>query len=317
MSVRGVAVPTQVRARLALTAGAVLAVAAATAAFFTAATVPDGSTDPTRLPIGDGRVSSAPRVGYVWSCNQEFFGGGAFASGAWIRRDGTFDVTAKPTVDGSVKWPSQFSVARDGDQRLMLGNDLPSHATGTFPISPSDDAFQYDRNPNAIRAQNVRVSMPAIPASAAQPACLPMGPVGVLLTGAYLFNALDARGEDAVAHEIQDGCQGHPEMRGAYHYHNLTTCIADSADTTAHSALVGYAFDGFGIFGRRGEGGKELVNADLDECHGHTHAIMWDGERRVMYHYHATWEYPYTIGCFRGTPSPDVARGGRRGRGDS
>jgi len=21
-----------------------------------------------------------------------------------------------------------------------------------------------------------------------------------------------------------------------------------------------------------------------------------------MYHYHATYEYPYTLGCFRGTP---------------
>ncbi|MFN8426725.1 MAG: hypothetical protein U0X87_10785 [Anaerolineales bacterium] len=36
---------------------------------------------------------------------------------------------------------------------------------------------------------------------------------------------------------------------------------------------MGYAFDGFGIFGYYGEDGSELTNADLDECHGHTHVI--------------------------------------------
>ncbi|HAJ61709.1 MAG TPA: hypothetical protein DCP31_22720 [Cyanobacteria bacterium UBA8543] len=59
--------------------------------------------------------------------------------------------------------------------------------------------------------------------------------------------------------------------------------------------------DGFGIYGHRGEGGKVLTNADLDACHGHTHPIEWDGKQVNLYHYHATWEYPYTVGCYRGT----------------
>jgi hypothetical protein len=69
-----------------------------------------------------------------------------------------------------------------------------------------------------------------------------------------------------------------------------------------HSALMGYAFDGFGIYGHRGENGKVLTNADLDACHGHTHEILWNGKKEKLYHYHATWEYPYTVGCYRGTP---------------
>ena len=62
----------------------------------------------------------------------------------------------------------------------------------------------------------------------------------------------------------------------------------------------GLSENGFGIYGRHGEGGRLLANADLDECHGHTHDIEWDGRRISLYHYHATWEYPYTLGCFRG-----------------
>jgi hypothetical protein len=46
-----------------------------------------------------------------------------------------------------------------------------------------------------------------------------------------------------------------------------------------------------------------LTSADLDECHGHTHAIPWNGKMVVMYHYHATWDFPYTVGCLRGAYS--------------
>ena len=45
---------------------------------------------------------------------------------------------------------------------------------------------------------------------------------------------------------------------------------------------------------------------------------MWDGEVVEMYHYVFTEDYPYTIGCFRGTParlpaSLQAGAGGPRG----
>jgi len=56
-----------------------------------------------------------------------------------------------------------------------------------------------------------------------------------------------------------------------------------------------------------------LTNADLDECHGHTSEIVWDGVAQQMYHYNATAEYPYTVGCFKGTPVnvPPLGTGGK------
>jgi hypothetical protein len=98
---------------------------------------------------------------------------------------------------------------------------------------------------------------------------------------------------------VQDNCDGHPQVSGFYHYHSLSDCIEDTA--SGHSALVGYAFDGFGIYGYYGEDGEELTNADLDECHGHTHMIEWNGQMVEMYHYHATHQFPYVVGCFHGT----------------
>lgn len=256
--------------------------------------------DRSRLPIGDGKVTtSKPQAGYVYRCGVGGRGGGAFKDGPWIKSDGTFDITAKATVDGSVTWPYSFSITTQGGKRVIASNDLPNHPTGTYPVATNDDAYQYDRNPNRISAQTIRIELPLSPTIASAPACLTAGAIGVLLTGTVFFDGLDALNRDAVAHEIQDACQGHPEVSGTYHYHNLTLCMQDNGG--GHSPLMGYAFDGFGIYGHYGEGGVELTNEDLDECHGHKHVIQWEGKQVSMYHYHATHEYPYTLGCFRGT----------------
>lgn len=261
--------------------------------------------DLTRLPLGDGHLSDAPKVGYVWACRVDPNGGGAQLDGPWIdKASGTYDFTKKAVVSGQVTWTPNFRMTLSGASRIFTSNDLPNHPTGTFPIPSSDAAYRYDRNPNSIREQSVAVTLAANPVAAASPSCAP-GAVGILLTGSVLFNALDAPGRDAVAHETQDSCQGHPQMSGVYHYHWVTTCLDDKRLADGHSALVGYALDGYGIFGRFGEKGEPLSSADLDACHGHTHAIPWDGRTVVMYHYHATSDYPYTVGCFHG--SYDVA----------
>jgi hypothetical protein len=189
--------------------------------------------DLSRIPIGDGKVSTSAQAGYVWSCTQRFGGGGAFQDGPWINSDGTWNSNAKVAVDGSVTRSSQLSIALEGDQRIITSNDLPDHPTGTFPVASSDEAYQYDRNPNTIQSQQLRYVLPAVPEVAAQPSCVSMGAIGILLSGSVFFNGLDARGDDAVAHEVQDACDGHPEMQGAYHYHSLTPCLADLESTEA------------------------------------------------------------------------------------
>jgi hypothetical protein len=257
--------------------------------------------DLTSLEIGDGKYSTTPQVGYVFSCQTNFNGQGATGQqGNWVNGDGTWNALMKAVVDGSVSWPHSFTISIQGDQRVFSSNGLPNHTTGNYPISPSDDAYTYDRNPNSISEQSITLTLPANPTVAAQPNCIG-GEVGIMLSGVVLFNAFDALGRDAQVHEVQDECDGHPQQSGVYHYHALSDCLADTQ--TGHSALMGYAFDGFGIYGYYDEDGTEITNADLDECHGHVGLIEWDGQVVEMYHYHATHEFPYTVGCFKGTPS--------------
>lgn len=263
--------------------------------------------NPKRLPLGDGKLSSVPKAGYIMSCQQRFggFPGGAFRDGDWIKQDGTWDSTLKPTVDGDVAWNGKYEIKLEGNKRKLIGNGVPvNHHTGIFPIQRADDVFQYDRNPNSISETQIVFELPQMPQVATQASCVGMGTIGVMKSGVAIFNGLDAAGRDAAAHEIQDKCNGHPQQDGHYHYHNLSPCLEDQ-NSQQRLEPIGYALDGFGIFGRFGEDGQELTNADLDECHGHTSEILWDGKTVNMYHYHATLEYPYTIGCFKGTPVQD------------
>jgi len=44
-----------------------------------------------------------------------------------------------------------------------------------------------------------------------------------------------------------------------------------------------------------------VTNADLDKCHGHVGPILWEGKPAIMYHYHVNREFPFSVGCFRGS----------------
>ena len=264
----------------------------------------------TTLPLGDGKTSATPRRGHVYACSTAFPGGqGAFRAGEWIAIDHWFPAR-KPVVEGNIAWPdSAISVTREGSERVVRANGLPSHGTGEFPIRPGSAAYAYDRNPNRITQSETLLRLPASPAPLQTPGCVPMGMIGFTLTGVAIYNAFDAQGRDAPAYEIQDKCSGHPDRIGRYHYHDWSACIIDhSGSAGGHSDLAGYMLDGFPIHGLKGIGGKTLRNDDLDECHGHQHDIEVDGQHAAMYHYHYTHQYPYTIGCFKGAVDPALMR---------
>ncbi len=252
------------------------------------------------LPLGDGKISTTPRAGYLMSCVRRW-PGGPVHGGPWIR-GGEWDPAQKPIVRGRIEWPTHHvSVEAAGAERTISANSLPDHPTGVFPIAPDDPAHRYDPNPNSIRSQRILLLLPRVPTLAPAPTCVPMGMVGFTTDGVAIYNAVDDGGIDAAAHEVQDLCNGHPQHEGQYHYHGPSPCMPNEKT----SGLVGYALDGFGIYGMKdGATGRILHDDDLDACHGTTSPVMWDGKLVDMYHYVLTPEYPYTIGCFRGTPVP-------------
>lgn len=246
----------------------------------------------------DQRSLARPARDTVFSCNRQSMA--AALERPWIDANGVIDLANKPTIEGAVTWDSQLNIVHREQSTEVAGNGLPNHPTGKFPVARDSDAFRFDRNPNSIQAYRLQYAIPNAPRMAEQPGCLPMGTIGVALTGGVFFNALDAPGRDAVANEVFDRCEGHPERNGRYHYHHYSPCF-DQSDANTHSPLIGYALDGFGIYGPRDERGTYIANDQLDECHGHTGSVSAaNGRTAAIYHYHVNREFPYTLGCFRG-----------------
>jgi hypothetical protein len=263
----------------------------------------DRPVNPAAVPLGDGYVSTSPRIGYVDSCQMTFGGGGATMNGPWI--DGThhtWDYFVKKHVNGAIRWPSAaYKVTVRGGRRVITFNDLPvKQVTGVFPIQRSDPAYRYDQNGNHIAAQSITWSLPLNPVPAKTPGCLGAR-VGVLADGVVLFDALDGEGRDAAAHELLDVCAGHPDMTSTYHHHDIPPCILDKVPKGT-SRLVGFALDGYGIYVVKDRQGRLPNNAALDACHGTSSRVRWNGKLRRIYHYVATLEYPYSVGCYRGSP---------------
>ncbi|MGJ8593547.1 MAG: YHYH protein [Aquaticitalea sp.] len=82
------------------------------------------------------------------------------------------------------------------------------------------------------------------------------------------------------AHTIAplDDHGGHVNPHGGYHYHAVTGSTKEIAQTDAQAPIIGYAIDGFGIYGLLDKNGHKPN--DLDDCGGH-----FDDDRG--YHYHA------------------------------
>jgi hypothetical protein len=265
--------------------------------------------DPTKLPLCTNCYTSVnggqPKKGYVFVCDvnayQQVNGPGGMG-GPWVNAaGGTYDFTKKPVFQGNVYWPNaQVSFTVNGDMRAIAGNGLPVGVpTGTFPVSSSDPAYAYDHNPNAISAQTISFSIPKSPTIDAKGPHCTYKRVGITLDGIQLHGPLDSMGRDELAYQLQDVCTGDAQPGGGYHRHSLGECTPHIHE---NNALVGYALDGFGIFSPYDANGKELASADLDECHGTTSEIAWDGQTVNMYHYVLTRDFPYTPTCFRGVP---------------
>src|SRR4051794_32167729 len=109
-------------------------------------TQPSRSIDPTRLPLGNGRmVTDGPRQGYVFACDPFMYSMstviGAQQTGPWVdERSMTYDVTRKVFDRGRVEYPGRLSVVVEKDRRLITGDGLPLPGvpTGVFPVRPDD-----------------------------------------------------------------------------------------------------------------------------------------------------------------------------------
>jgi hypothetical protein len=129
---------------------------------------------------------------------------------------------------------------------------IPSYAIGPWPSNPntpSNQNFVYK-----ITRQPVQ--------NTGNPVVTGLGHIGVWSNGVSVFNAKDGMSynnagvwnRNALYYEgvSFDSCLGHPAPNGEYHNHVNPHCLYDDADSLVHSPIIGYAFDGFPIYGAYG-----------------------------------------------------------------
>lgn len=89
-----------------------------------------------------------------------------------------------------------------------------------------------------------------------------------------------------------DDCGGHVNPHAGYHYHAVTGCAPAASDSASqHAPWIGYAMDGFKLFGHLNSDGS--TPSDLDACGGHQIA-------GIGYHYHVNEPGKnQIIGCFK------------------
>ena len=73
-------------------------------------------------------------------------------------------------------------------------------------------------------------------------------------TDAHTYNNLNVWQQNGYHFEYPsfDACLGHPQQFGEYHHHVSPKCLYSITDSTHHSPIIGYAYDGYPIYGAYG-----------------------------------------------------------------
>lgn len=250
-------------------------------------------------------------------------------------------------VQAGTVYSAALEITVSGDTCEITSNAVPNHdfnATGGFvtPVAEQNQRYTITANPefadsptalslqydNAVFLNGVKLDQMAA-------GCFGVGNgrIGCNdMSSPYRYDPLSpAAGFKADEHNA------HTQPDGTYHYHGNPMALFIQEDATSPSPVIGFAADGFPIFGSYiadgdtvrpatpsyrlksgtrpgGPGGDydgtfvddwEYVagSGDLDQCNG----MMQDG----VYGYVVTEGYPHVMACFMGTPDPSFRKGGR------
>ncbi len=203
----------------------------------------------------------------------------------------TKSVTFDPeTIAGSFRaFPDYVSIRWDRDYFYVESDSMPNHRTmvGIRAWNQQVPIPQPYSGDNAFRLP-LQARLSDSPVSGRE--TLFRGAIAVAANGIPIFNPIkqDGRTDTYLAGEL-DEFGGHAGRADDYHYHLAPVHLAERI---GQGLPVAWALDGFPIYGYREPDDSKAEN--LDWLNGHAGP---DG----MYHYHATEEYPYLNGGFRGS----------------
>ena len=98
---------------------------------------------------------------------------------------------------------------------------------------------------------------------------------------------------DTIITKQLDVCGGHAGRGDDYHYHAEPVCMIEQMANVGDAAIIGWAFDGFPIYGDANPDGSVIADGTLDVCNGQADDIFG-------YRYHTSPYPPYIVQCLMG-----------------
>lgn len=245
-------------------------------------------------------------------------------------------------INNSTIFHGDLIISQVGEKCIFKTNAIPNHDFNdggrAFPnnVSEQNDQFEISNAPT-IASQATPISLTidnAILLNGVKVDLLAAGCFGIG-NGKVGCNDMNQPWRYDPMHQANgfavDSHNAHAQPDGTYHYHGSPLSLFEHDDTQQTSPVIGFAADGFPIFGSNIDIGNEIRKVrssyrlksgnrpsgdgepggsydgtyrddyeyveglgDLDECNG-----MMKNEG---YGYYITENYPYVLACFSGTP---------------
>ncbi|WP_246541418.1 YHYH protein [Roseibium polysiphoniae] len=245
----------------------------------------------------------------------------------------------------SAEASATFSVS--GNKRIITANGYPNIAPGKFPNRG---------NPHAINKKNYQLAIPLEPKRKSRATDIGNKPFGIALNGVLMDpgtaetwqndrrSGWNYEAKGRACRLGLDKFNAHVQPDGTYHYHGIPTGLLAQNGGRKTPALIGYAADGFPIYGNygysdpakpssmkklnssyaiksgtrpSGPGGSyngvftqdyayQDGRGDLDQCNGRFAVTPEypDG----TYHYVLTDSFPFIPRCWMGSPDQSFSR---------
>jgi hypothetical protein len=247
--------------------------------------------------------------------------------------------TACDPCGSSASYSEAISTSGGYLKRTVTTTGCPNHysyCTGKSGI-PGCGAIGEEGTDTEATDQSRVAEIPASPviASTTTNVECELGEIGIALNGVGIYSGAVNSNCDLV--DVDDStsewtafdfCSGHAQQTGDYHYHFPPSCLitqatASDAPSNGHSPQIGWAYDGFPIYGPLGVGGVSMTFTSngctgdncLDECSGQESEIPALDNFKYRYYFTgsisdlytlptdpkpSTEDYPFSFGCYRG-----------------
>ena len=218
------------------------------------------------------------------------------------------------------KWNATVKLTYSKTSVIMQPDGIPNHPRDAYYAVPNagvvvPDATTANIVADPTKAQTYKFTIPTTPKYSKTTTKTSLGSIGVIISGTVLYNPFEGDGKTVamasnftitnsagMSASFVDKCAGHPTPNsGAYHYHGLSSCVSSKVDKTGKpSHVIGFALDGFPIYGDREIKGKQITAKNLDACNGINSATP--EFPKGIYHYVllATADVHSSIACFHG-----------------